>query len=385
MVVYAHDRLHRRLDELERFIDLADRHGTALATVSGDVDLATPAGRLVARLLGAVARGEVETKGARQRRANLQRAQSGRTPFSRRPYGYTDDGNRIVPAEAKVIRTAARDVLAGATLAETVAGLNASGAVTSTGSRWTVTTLRRSLLSPRYAGLATYRGQVTGAGAWPAILDEATHHALTAKLRDARRRTAPSNVRRYLLSGVLFCGRCGERMFASPMGVPGRYVMVYKCRRSAHLTRRLDLVDEVVEAAVIGRLSRADAAGLLIDDGSDQAEELRAEAIALRGQLDETASMFAEGAITAGQLRTITGRVRERLTDVERQQSTRGRGDLLADLVSAGDVAAVWRRLSLGRKRAVIDLLMAVTILPSGKGVRFSAEQVQIEWQGGAG
>ncbi len=77
------DRLHRRPVELEEFIALADQHGTALATVSGELDLGTPAGRLVARLLGAVARNEVEQKGARQKRANLQAAQPGGCTASR--------------------------------------------------------------------------------------------------------------------------------------------------------------------------------------------------------------------------------------------------------------------------------------------------------------
>ncbi|MDP2623179.1 MAG: recombinase family protein, partial [Actinomycetota bacterium] len=46
------DRLTRRPAELEAFVDLADRHGIALANVSGDSDLSTADGRLRARILG---------------------------------------------------------------------------------------------------------------------------------------------------------------------------------------------------------------------------------------------------------------------------------------------------------------------------------------------
>jgi len=35
---------------LEDVIDLADRRGVELATVSGEIDLATPTGRMVARM-----------------------------------------------------------------------------------------------------------------------------------------------------------------------------------------------------------------------------------------------------------------------------------------------------------------------------------------------
>src|SRR5436309_3228999 len=59
------DRLTRHPAELEHFMDLADRHGVALANVSGDTDLASSDGRLKARIMGAVARQESEKKGER--------------------------------------------------------------------------------------------------------------------------------------------------------------------------------------------------------------------------------------------------------------------------------------------------------------------------------
>ena len=72
------DRLTRSPRELEDVIDLADRHGLALASATGDVDLATPTGRMVARMLGAAARHESEHKGERQRRQIRQAAEAGK-------------------------------------------------------------------------------------------------------------------------------------------------------------------------------------------------------------------------------------------------------------------------------------------------------------------
>ena len=46
--------------------------------MTGDLDLSTDAARLVGRILASVARGEVERKGARQKRAQQQAAQQGR-------------------------------------------------------------------------------------------------------------------------------------------------------------------------------------------------------------------------------------------------------------------------------------------------------------------
>ncbi len=380
VAVWSADRLHRRPVELEEFIALADQHGTALATVSGELDLGTPAGRLVARLLGAVARNEVEQKGARQKRANLQAAQAGRMRHSRRPYGYDDDGRTIRPEEARHVRDAAQRVLAGATLSEVVASLNRGGITTSTGGRWTVTQLRRVLTNPRYAGLVTYRGNVVGPGDWPAILEEGIHQALVARLTDPTRRTAMSTSRKYLLSGLVRCGRCGQAMFASPMGVKGNYWMVYRCR-TAHLARRLDLVDEVVTETVIARLAKPDALDLLIDDDRPDADQLRQEAVVLRARLEQLAVDFADGGITSAQLRTATERLRGRLKAVEAGQADNSRPHVLASVVGVENVRTAWAQLSLGERRAVVDTLMTVTILPAGKGSRFNPEQVRIEWR----
>ena len=66
------DRLHRSPVELEEFIDLCDRRGIDVRTVrAGTVDLSTASGKMVARMLGAAARHEVEHNIERQKRAKL--------------------------------------------------------------------------------------------------------------------------------------------------------------------------------------------------------------------------------------------------------------------------------------------------------------------------
>ena len=65
VVVYHADRLHRHPRELEEFIELCQSTRTKLATVSGDVDLSTHEGQLLARITGAVARKESDDKSRR--------------------------------------------------------------------------------------------------------------------------------------------------------------------------------------------------------------------------------------------------------------------------------------------------------------------------------
>jgi DNA invertase Pin-like site-specific DNA recombinase len=383
VVSWSADRLTRKPIEVEELIDLVEAHRVKLATVSGEVDLSTPYGRAIARIFGAIARQEVEQKGARQKRANLQRAENGHAAWTRRPYGYDLDKHgriKVVADEAKEIRTAATAVLNGATLASITADLNNRGKPTSAGGRWSVTTLRRGLLNPRHAGRVTYKGQDVADGSWPTILDLDTHRALVATLTDPRRRTQTGTAHKYLLSGLAICGRCAEpmAMFASPMGVKGDYWMVYRCR-TAHLARRLDLVDEVVTSAVLARLAMPDAASLLIEDVD--VTSLRDDAQGLRRRLDELAGLLADGVLTAAGVRDASGRLKEQLRDVEQQIASAARSNDLGSLVTATDVKAVWERLPLRVRRQVVDLLCTVTILPAGKGARFTPDQVKVTWR----
>ncbi len=381
IVSWAPDRLARRPRDLEDLLDLAEQQGITLATITGDVDLATPYGAAVTRIMGAIARQESQQKGARQRAANAQRARDGRVPWTRRPFGFDVDGHGavvLVPDEAAELRAAADYVLAGGTLGARVRDLNSRGVVTSSGGAWTVTTLRRLLTNPRTAGLAAYRGAVVGAGG-PAVLTADEHARLVAHLDDPARRTQTGTTRKYLLSGMVLCGCCGAPMFASPMGRKGTYYLVYKCR-TPHLARRLDRVDEVVEAAVVARLSQPDAADLLVAEGED-AEALRAESVELRGQLDQLARLLVEGVLTADGVREQSARLRKRLDEVERRRVAADRPDALTALVAAEDVQAAWDAASLDARRQVVDVLMEVTVLSVGRGIRWSPEQVSITWK----
>ena len=71
------DRLTRKPRENEDLIDLAERYGIQLATVTGEYDLATPSGRLHFRIKGAIARHESEHRAERIRLAMADLARAG--------------------------------------------------------------------------------------------------------------------------------------------------------------------------------------------------------------------------------------------------------------------------------------------------------------------
>jgi site-specific DNA recombinase len=380
VVAWHTDRLYRRVRDQLDLMEAGLTYGLRIETVTaGSIDLATPAGRMIATQLASVAGYEGEQKSARQRSANLQRAQHGVIRWTRRPYGYTlgDDGRiAIVEAEADVIRDAATRVLNGASTASVVKGINGAGATTSVGKPWTVTALRRVLINPRTHGRAVSKGVDFGRGTWPAILDPDTADRLTALFTGADRRTSPPNLAvKYLLSGLALCGKCGKPMYASPTH---EGPVVYRCK-TTHLARRLDLVDEVVIATIVGRLAQPDAIDLLSPDVDLDA--LRAQVVELRDRRDGLASLLADGLLTAAAVREQASKLTDSIGELEREILAATGDGPLATLLGADDVADVWKGLTLTAKRAVINVLMTVTIKPSGKGQRFNPKQIDVEWR----
>jgi site-specific DNA recombinase len=120
--------------ELEEFIDICEQTNVLVQTVrAGPLDLATPAGRAVARTLGAWARYESEHKADRSRRKALELAE--RRAISgggARPYGYAEDRRTIIPEEAAIIRELVDRALFGEPLGRLPAGLVVAGVLLGT-------------------------------------------------------------------------------------------------------------------------------------------------------------------------------------------------------------------------------------------------------------
>ncbi|WP_211590676.1 recombinase family protein [Microbispora sp. H11081] len=143
IVCWHVDRLTRSPRELEDVIDLADRRGIELATVTGEIDLATPTGRLIARMIGAAARPEAEHKAERQKRQRRQNAEAGKVSGGgMRPDGYAEDRITVIDEEADIIREATRRVLAGESLASVCKDFQRRDVKTPSGRHWIPTTLK---------------------------------------------------------------------------------------------------------------------------------------------------------------------------------------------------------------------------------------------------
>jgi DNA invertase Pin-like site-specific DNA recombinase len=385
------DRLHRSPVELEGYIAVCEPRNIPTQTVkAGPLDLATPSGRMVARLLGATARYEVEHMVERKQRERHQAAADGRWAGGRRPYGYRADGVTVVEGEAAEVRWACEQVLAGRSLRSIAAELNARGQRTSTGGPWRQDTIRDVLLRPRNAGLMQHRGEVVGRAGWAPLVDETTWRGVKAILEDPSRRTNPGAPPRWLMSGLARCGVCGQPVRSTSTGHSrGRPSTTgYVCATGKHVVRNAVEVDQLVTAVVLERLSRPDAADLLVSGGDVDLAGLHTRRAALDAELEDWRRLAEAGEVTPPSFARAEKGILERLRAIDASVAEASRSSALEGIAGTPDPAAVWERLDLDRRRAVVAELVTVTILPAPKGRRpgwkpgspyFDPETVKVE------
>jgi DNA invertase Pin-like site-specific DNA recombinase len=384
------DRLHRSVVELETYIEVCQPREIPTQTVrAGPLDLATPSGRLMARQLGAYARFESEQHSDRAKRARLQAATDGRWIGGLRPFGYGADGMTVIKAEAEAVQWMAAEVLAGTSLRAIARKLNGEGTFTSQGRPWTPRAVSLVLQRPRNAGLSQLQGEPIAPAQWPAILDEDTWRGVVAVLGDPARNTTTSRARKWLLSGLALCGVCGQPVRSTVSAWGQRRAPAYICP-DGHVRRHAVELDDCVEAVVIERLSRPDAAELLAPDQTGDTAALHAQDAGLRARLDELGRLYGDGVIDALQLASGTARIREQREQVTTSLAAASRGSVLAGVADAPDPEAVWRGLDLSRRRAIVDVLVEVTILRAKRGgarrkgeTSFDPATVAIEWKRG--
>lgn len=374
VIAWAMDRVTRSMTDLEELITLAVDRGVGIATATGDIDLTNDMGRMVARILAAVARGEVERKSARRALADAKRAREGKPPSGGpRAFGYTPGYAETVPEEVAAIIWGAERVIAGASMASIARewdsrGLRSSMARGEVG--WSTRGVSSVLAHPRYAALRTYEGVITGPGTWEAILSEDTHHALRRALLDPSRALPGKRTggrHSTLLGGTAICGVCGEHLIGSTLALrhtegPATRTPVYKCSGRACATAPREELDAWVAAAVISRFSEPDSLALLVPTGDGDADAARAAAQGARSRLNGLSTAYAAGQVDLEQLTTGTRHLKATLTAAEDALAACVRVPVASRLATAVNTEGAWGAMDLEERRAVIGAYFTVEI-----------------------
>lgn len=389
VMVWHLDRLTRRPIELEEFFDTCDAAAVVdLASCTGDIDLSTHDGRFMARILGAAARKSSDDHSRRTARKHLELAEAGAPAGGGRPFGYESDRVTINAREAVLVREAAQRVLDGDSIRAIVVDWCEAGVTAPRGGRPTQTFLRRVLTNPRTAGKRSLRGEIVGEGQWEPVLDELTWRRVVAVI-DARS-TLGGGVgfgpRRYMLTGYLWCGKCGTRMIAQGRKVRERRRRTYICPANPDKGGCGGIrvsAEPLEDLVVVGALARLPAlrANLRVA-GDDVAEQRALDEIAdLEQTLDRIAVDHYGGVISRSQFVASNARLTKNLDALRRAVTTSRRGQVLEQALTLDRES--FGALPLDRQRAILDeLVERVDVQPARAGTNtFDRERARVSWR----
>lgn len=371
VVVWHPDRLHRSPRELEVFIDLVEASGVAVATVrAGAYDLTTATGRMTARIVGATARYESELKSERARRKSLESAQLGVTTTGGcRPFGFEADRVTVRESEAVLVRESAARVLAGESLRSVCRDWVGRGVVSAAGKAWRPTGLRRMLVSGRVAGLREHRGVVVGDAEWEALISTADWRRLTSLFAD--RRDGLVVPRRYVLSGLLRCGRCGAVLSSRPRGDGVRRYVCAKsvgsvgCNGCAIVAAP---VEELVIEAVLLRLESGELLRALTSPVGVAVLDTAREIDGDLWRLDELATAYGEGSFSLSEWLAARKPIEARLEAHRKAVKSSVRSSALDGFVGeTGRLRGLWSELSIERRHAVLRAVLDHAVIGRGR------------------
>lgn len=266
VVVYKLDRLSRsQLDTLYLIERVFLAHGCDFVSLSESFDTGTPFGRAMIGILAVFAQLEREQIKERMTMGREARAKEGKyhggsaAPIG---YDYTDGELTVYPPEAMQVREIYRMYTSGVSARQIAARLAAAGMAHRRG-MWSDNTIRKALASPVYIGKILFGGQAYEGHHEP-LVDEATWQAAQERLADrsaqAKSKQAVSG-RHHLLSGLLWCARCGARYGVAKNQRSTYYSCYSAMKRNITMVRNPDCAntswhEAELDALVLGEIAK---------------------------------------------------------------------------------------------------------------------------------
>lgn len=223
------DRLSRRLFDILSVIEYLDKYNCSYASTSEPFDTQSSAGRMTLQMLGMVAEFERERNSERVRDNMRSLARKGDKVITRPCYGYdVKNGTYVINVEESIFARKMRDLLyAGYGGREIARRINKLGSRTKEGNLWNERTVRNYLPRETLTGDIVYNRtykkgtQVITRPEEEWIWMRNQHEGIFSKEDNVKikrilesRKTAGRHIdqSRYLLSGLVVCGHCGEKM-----------------------------------------------------------------------------------------------------------------------------------------------------------------------------
>lgn len=248
------------------------------------------------------------------------------------PYGYRrgEDGKYAIDEDkANIVREIFSRVACGDSFTEIARDLNSRGIKTGTGNEWGRSSFHRMMKNERYMGIYIY-GKVRIEGGMPQIIGEELYHTvqeqLKSKKKSGRRRRTNTD---YLLTGKLYCGKCGSHMVGiSGTSKQGKLHYYYICQaRNLEKTCdkeyvRKDWVEEQIANAIKTYILQDEVIEWIADSVCEYSKKQRrkSQVAILEKQLAEN-KKATKNLLNAIEQGIVTVTTKERLLELETEQS----------------------------------------------------------------
>ena len=305
--------------------------GIRILYVEEDFD-DTAAGRFAARSMMNVNQFYSENMAEDIKRGMYSNASNCLVTNGHLPFGYKADENlQYIIDEPKddIVREIFTRVAYGEAFVDIGSDLNNRGITTSRGKEWGRSSFHTILHNERYRGIYIY-GDVRIEGGIPRIVSDELFFRVQEVLKMKKSPQGRHNVNGdYLLTGKLFCGKCGSYMMGtSGTGKSGKLHYYYTCnkkRAKAGCDKKAiqrDFIEHEVARGIKEYILRNDVMEWIADKVEQYQKQRKddPELHLLQDQLAET-KLSIKNMITAIEHGIITASTKDRLQELESEQA----------------------------------------------------------------
>lgn len=303
IIAYSNSRLTRRPLEVEELIRLHEHYAVRVRTVvSGDDNLGTADGRMVARIKGNVDAAEAERTSERVRLAQAARLTKGLDGGGPRPFGFEKDRSTIREHEAQALKLAYSMILEGKSIYSIAKKFDELGIRRDRApeGQWQTQTIRHILLRERNCGRLVVKG-VKYSDDLPQIIDPETFDAVKAILLSNKRpeRRGPKQTALAAV-GAVKCGVCGGEL--SQTGTRRHGGRAVRCTPTSrpratlgtrHPTMAVGAIDRDLALNVLWQVVFRSLAGEKVKASESPVKALRLKVAALTQQRDDEQDLYS--------------------------------------------------------------------------------------------
>ena len=342
LIVFRVDRLSRNVRQLAQMVETLTEYGVVLRSSTEPFDTSNSAGKMMLQMLGVFAEFEHATIVERTKAGMERKARNGEWCGGFVPYGYQKVEGEIVieEEEAAIVSRIFRNYVYGKKGATKIfKELNEAGLRKRSGILWENRAIINMLKNPFYTGVIRWNDSIFE-GKHDAIISD---EIFKKTQRILEKRNIQSNGKRFkkdsdfILTGLIFCGRCGKGLVGRSAHRNGHRHRYYACaNRSYHKGCDLPFIRaDVVEELTMKELQAIFKNPKLLEkiwkyvdgqlavklpDKDKEVEKIQADIESTKSALDRYFEAFEAGTLKAEVLRDKMEELNLKLQQLEEEK-----------------------------------------------------------------